>query len=141
MNQTYPNNVYDWDPEKGYTDLDFDDYIPRRPLGSSANLRLYKCIKWVFVGAGAHLGLTVILDAQIENYYCSSTSSTGFKVILANPIETPKMADFGFLISPGFETRVTIDPSIREASHSLRNVPINQRQCYFSNERPLQYYR
>ncbi|XP_050307294.1 pickpocket protein 28-like [Anthonomus grandis grandis] len=124
LNQTYPSNVYDWNAEKGFEDIDYGDYIPRRPLG-----------------AGAHLGLSVILDAQINNYYCSSTRSTGFKVILSNPIETPKMADFGFLISPGYETRVSIEPNIREATVSLRGVPIEKRQCYFSNERPLQYYR
>ncbi|XP_066261767.1 pickpocket protein 28-like [Euwallacea similis] len=124
LNQTYPENVYDWNAEKGFKDMKYGEYIPRRPLG-----------------AGAHLGLTVILDAQVDNYYCSSTRSTGFKVILSNPIETPKMADFGFLISPGLETRVTIEPSIREATSSLRSVPIINRQCYFSNERPLQYYR
>ncbi|XP_030758076.1 LOW QUALITY PROTEIN: pickpocket protein 28-like, partial [Sitophilus oryzae] len=97
LNQTYPSNVYDWNPETGFTEADTGDSIPRRPLG-----------------AGAHLGLSVILDANIENYYCSSTHSTGFKVILSNPIETPKMADYGFLISPGFETRISIDPSVRE---------------------------
>lgn len=40
MNQTYPNNVYEWNPEKGYMDLDFDEYIPRRPLGSFAIAKL-----------------------------------------------------------------------------------------------------
>ncbi|KAL1491279.1 hypothetical protein ABEB36_011898 [Hypothenemus hampei] len=124
LNQTYPSNVYDWHAEKGFKEVVADNSIPRRPLG-----------------AGAHLGLSIVLDAQVENYYCSSTRSVGFKVILSNPIETPKMADFGFLISPGFETRVTIVPSVREATASLRDVPIEKRQCYFSNERPLLYYR
>lgn len=64
-----------------------------------------------------------------------------FKVLLANPIETPKITQFGFLISAGLETRVIINPSIREASHSLQRLPVYQRQCYFSNERYLQYYR
>lgn len=32
------------------------------------------------LGAGAHLGLTVVLDAKVDNYFCSSTSSVGFKV-------------------------------------------------------------
>ncbi|CAG9771852.1 unnamed protein product [Ceutorhynchus assimilis] len=124
LNQTYPSNVYDWHAEKGFQDTDYGDYIPRRPLG-----------------AGAHLGLSIILDAQINNYYCSSTRSVGFKVMLSNPIETPKMADFGFLISPGFENRITVQPVVREATATLRDIAIEKRQCYFSNERPLQYYR
>lgn len=41
----------------------------------------WKCwIIWRLSGAGAHLGLSVILDAQVANYHCSSTRSIGFKV-------------------------------------------------------------
>jgi acid-sensing ion channel, other len=34
-------------------------------------------------GAGSHMGLSIILDANVNEYYCSSTSSSGFKV--SNP--------------------------------------------------------
>lgn len=51
------------------------------------------------------------------------------------------MADFGFLISPGTESRIAISPVVREATPALRNIDISKRQCYFSNERPLKYYR
>ncbi|KAG5869552.1 hypothetical protein JTB14_002297 [Gonioctena quinquepunctata] len=126
LNQTYPNNVYDWNPETGFTEEDSgdEDVVPKRPLG-----------------AGSHLGLTVVIDAQIDEYYCSSTSSIGFKIILSNPIETPKMAAFGSLLSPGVEVRYSITPSVREASDTLRSIPLKKRQCYFANERRLQYYR
>ncbi|XP_018575693.2 pickpocket protein 28 [Anoplophora glabripennis] len=126
LNQTYPSNVYDWNPEKGFTEEETGDEntVPKRPLG-----------------AGSHLGLSLILDAQVDNYYCSSTSSIGFKIILSNPIETPKMADFGSLLSPGMEVRFSITPSVREAADNLRSIPIKKRQCYFSNERRLSYYR
>lgn len=30
--------------------------------------------------AGSHMGLTVILDAGLDDYYCSSGNSAGFKV-------------------------------------------------------------
>ncbi|KAJ8913266.1 hypothetical protein NQ315_012884, partial [Exocentrus adspersus] len=92
-------------------------------------------------GAGAHLGLSLVLDAQVNDYYCSSTDSIGFKVILSNPIETPKVADFGSLLSPGIEARFSITPSVREATSSLRSISIQNRQCYFLNERRLLYYR
>ncbi|XP_057651298.1 pickpocket protein 28-like [Diorhabda carinulata] len=127
LNQTYPENVYDWNPEIGFSnvgDYDNENMVPRRPLG-----------------AGAHLGLSVLLDAQIDEYYCSSTSSVGFKIIVSNPIETPKMADYGTLLSPGVEARFSIKPSIREASKNLRSIPLQKRQCYFASERKLVYYR
>ncbi|CAH0557483.1 unnamed protein product [Brassicogethes aeneus] len=125
LNRTYPEKVFDWSPENGFDEDETgeDDYIPRRPL------------------AGSHLGLSIVLDAQVEEYYCSSTSSIGFKIILANPLETPKMADYGFLLSPGTETRFALVPSIREASDTLKNIEISKRQCYFEGERPLRYYR
>lgn len=63
------------------------------------------------------------------------------QIILSNPIETPKMADFGTLLSPGVEARFSIMPTVREATDNLRSISINKRQCYFSNERRLSYYR
>lgn len=33
LNQSYPNNVYDWNPEIGYKNLQYEDYIPKKPLG------------------------------------------------------------------------------------------------------------
>lgn len=80
--------MYDWSPEKGFTEDETgdDDYIPRRPLG-----------------AGAHLGLTVILDAQINEYFCSSTSSIGFKVkqlLLVLLLRLQLMHVIGYIVEP-----------------------------------------
>lgn len=87
------------------------------------------------------MGLMLKLNADVANYYCSSTSSSGFKVLLHSPIETPKMANFGFFVSPGMETKVVISPKISEASELIRKVPILQRQCIFANEANLSYYK
>lgn len=65
----------------------------------------------------------------------------GLQVRLHNPVETPKVADFGFLVSAGEEYRVTIRPIISNASPSLRKIPENKRQCLFSNEKYLKFYR
>lgn len=37
LNQTYPDNVFDWNPETGFkTELSPDDnFIPKRPLGKN----------------------------------------------------------------------------------------------------------
>lgn len=51
------------------------------------------------------------------------------------------MADFGSLLSPGLEARYAITPSVREASDKLRDIALQQRQCYFANEKRLQYFR
>ncbi|KAG7200622.1 hypothetical protein KM043_001178 [Ampulex compressa] len=154
LNITFPFNSSDWNPEDGY-DLDVQpDTIPWRPYG-----------------AGQFYGLTLVLDADIKEYYCSSTASVGFKVgsrtvvkgyagfrlrviasfisscsiklvmLLHNPVETPKIADFAFAVTPGEETRVIVTPRISTASRTILSIPQRKRKCFFTSERKLRYYR
>lgn len=92
-------------------------------------------------GAGSHLGLYVILNSDLADYYCSATNSAGFKVLLHNPTETPRISDFGTLIAPGYETRIIVSPRISTASRMIRKIPTQQRQCMFSSESNLSYFR
>ncbi|GJQ80853.1 hypothetical protein Trydic_g14114 [Trypoxylus dichotomus] len=124
LNETYPSEVYDWTPEKGYTINVSSDALP-----------------WRSPGAGAHLGLSVVVDAQLDSYYCQTTNSAGFKVLLSNPIETPKMADFGFFMRPGVEARIVIKPNKVDSTDTLKHIDIEKRQCFFPEERFLQFYR
>lgn len=62
-------------------------------------------------------------------------------MLLHNPVETPKIADFGFAISPGKETRIVIRPTINSASRSIIRVPKKKRKCFFTSERTLRFYR
>jgi acid-sensing ion channel, other len=94
----------------------------------------------ILTGAGSHFGLSLLLDGDVGNYYCSSTSSSGFKALLHSPIETPKLANFGFFIEPGRETKIVITPKISEATDLIRKVPMQQRQCVFAVENNLSYY-
>lgn len=111
-----------WTPEKGYFKSEKKPYpMPVR-------------------GPGSNMGLSLILNADVANYYCSTTSSSGFKVLLHSPIETPKMANFAFFVSPGLETKIVITPKISEASELIRKVPVQQRQCIFADEASLSYY-
>jgi hypothetical protein len=64
-----------------------------------------------------------------------------FQLLLHNPVETPKIADFGSLIAPGREYRVEISPIINNATRSLSNVKEAARQCAYSAERYLRFYR
>lgn len=104
-------------------------------------LRLATTFRFYFPGSGSHLGLTVILNANTDDYHCSSTNSAGFKILLHNPIETPKIADYGISITPGYETRIIVTPNLFDTSDALRRVPRNVRQCVFENEYQLSYYR
>lgn len=63
MNLTFPLPAVDWTPETGY------------PADAPPN-----GFPWKPKGVGVNHGLTLILDANIAEYYCASTYSTGFKV-------------------------------------------------------------
>ncbi|XP_076229162.1 pickpocket protein 28 isoform X2 [Nomia melanderi] len=124
LNNTYPYNSIDWNPETGYDDSVLAESIPWRPYG-----------------AGQYYGLTLVLDADIAEYYCSSTASVGFKMLLHNPVETPKIAEYAFAITPGEETRILVTPQISTAMKTIINVPQKKRKCFFTSERKLLYYR
>lgn len=87
------------------------------------------------------MGLTLMLDVSANEYYCSSTDSYGFKILLHSPNELPKISNYGTAIAKGFETRVVIEPTLSESSYSIRSIPQRIRQCVFENENDLQFYR
>ncbi|KAK5646219.1 hypothetical protein RI129_004683 [Pyrocoelia pectoralis] len=124
LNLSFQHVVDDWNPERGY--------LPNSSLNA---------LPWRAQGPGTHLGLTLVLDAQLSSYYCSSSTGVGFKVLAHNPLETPKMADFAILIAPGLEARVIVQPKIYDASYTIKNIDIKKRMCYFTKERSLQFYR
>lgn len=139
-----PDISIDWTPERGYPENVIKSAISPKPAaGSFDNIIISwnEKIKCFRLGSGSHLGLYVILNADVHDYYCSSTNSAGFKFLLHNPTETPRISDYGLLISPGRQTRIIITPKISTASRLIKKIPIEQRQCIFSNEANLTYFR
>ncbi|RVE50284.1 hypothetical protein evm_005119 [Chilo suppressalis] len=124
LNLTFPLPAVDWTPEDGY------------PPDAPAN-----GFPWRPKGIGTNHGLTLILDANIAEYYCASTKSVGFKILLHNPTETPKIANLGDIYGPGMEARVSIQPRILDAQPDLRTIDIDKRLCLFSSETNLVFYR
>lgn len=64
-----------------------------------------------------------------------------FQLLLHSPVDTPKISEFGSLIAPGREYRIKITPTINNATRSLRYMKEAARQCAYSGERYLQFYR
>lgn len=103
-NANYSKGVaIDWTPERGYPKEMPENGFPRQAAGS-----------------GHNMGLTVGLNCDVSNYYCSSTNSYGFKILLHAPTETPKVKNFGFFVAPGTEVRVVVTPRINTASELIR---------------------
>lgn len=147
-------HAIDWTPEKGFRPRDIQRFYPRPGVGKCicSNFRTTKyihhnqssdvCVCYVLTkGSGSHLGLTVILNSNTDDYHCSSTNSAGFKILFHSPIELPKIADYGISVTPGYETRVIVTPNLYDTSNNLRRVPREVRQCVFENEYDLSYFR
>lgn len=92
------------------------------------------------VGIGESLGLRLILDVESEEYYCSSSDSVGFKILLHNPLEVPNMREIGLLLPPGHETKVRIQAEKVESEKYVRYISKNSRNCLFENEMRLELY-
>lgn len=92
------------------------------------------------VGIGESLGLSLILDVESEEYYCSASDSIGFKILLHNPLEVPNMREIGLLLSPGRETKIRIQPEKVESEKYLRFISKYSRKCLFENEERLEMY-
>ncbi|XP_052863803.1 pickpocket protein 28 [Anopheles cruzii] len=112
-----------WTPEGGFAERPTNRTYPR-----------------VIPGPGVAMGLAMVLDANVSDYYCSSTSSTGFKIIFHSPSETPKITDYAQYIPVGSESRIIITPKINDAASQIRKVSQEVRQCVFANEANLSYY-
>uniref|UniRef100_A0A1I8NYL2 Pickpocket protein 28-like n=1 Tax=Stomoxys calcitrans TaxID=35570 RepID=A0A1I8NYL2_STOCA len=114
----------DWHPENGYPKDLPKRFYPRKAVGS-----------------GISNGLTLVLNGDIDDYYCSSTNGPGFKVQLHNPIDSPQIKETGLSVSLGYQTSFRINAIKDEAQPTLRSISPKDRQCYFSNERPLSYFQ
>ncbi|XP_037911902.1 pickpocket protein 28-like [Hermetia illucens] len=113
-----------WTPESGYPKALPNDYYPAAAIGT-----------------GYSMGLTVILNAEIAEYYCSSTNGAGFKFLLHSPIETAEVGDNGFSLQVGHETRAVISPIVSEATDTIRDLSQRDRQCLFNSEIDLSYFK
>lgn len=87
------------------------------------------------------MGLTLLLNVAEDEYFCSSTNSFGFKVMLHSPNELPKISYQAVALPNGYETRLIVIPTLSESSYSVRKVPRQIRQCLFESENNLQFYR
>lgn len=66
-------NANDWTPEKGIA----SERLKNEGFGSPRPV----------LGTGTNLGLSIVVDVGIDEYYCSSTNSYGFKILLHSPVK------------------------------------------------------
>ena len=53
------------------------------------------------IAPGLHMGLSITLNTQVEESYCTEFQSEGLKALLHVPMSQPEMVEYGFAITPG----------------------------------------
>ncbi|KAF5280680.1 hypothetical protein FQA39_LY05328 [Lamprigera yunnana] len=136
LKYNYPIMVENWNPERGFDKDPVFESVPWRVEGGCdiLILKFYERI----LGSGEYFGLTLVLDANLDEYYCSSTESTGFKMTLYNPIENMGYPRFIPLHRECYFQFIT---TVKDAEEDVRSVDIKNRRCYFNHEKYLRYFR
>ncbi|XP_041982502.1 uncharacterized protein LOC121735666 [Aricia agestis] len=130
LNTDYPylnnaNKTYSWTLETGYFPNTTLDAYPYR--GS---------------GYGVKAGLTFLLRAKQEelDYLCKGPVQ-GFKILLHNPAELPRVSQQYFRAPLSQEVIAAVKPKMMTTSDGLKPYDPTRRQCYFPSERYLRYFK
>ncbi|XP_039756123.1 pickpocket protein 28-like [Pararge aegeria] len=93
-------------------------------------------------GYGAKAGLTFLLKAKKGelDYLCKGPVQ-GFKILLHNPAELPRLSQQYFRSPLSQEVVVAVKPKMMTTSEGLKPYDPSRRQCYFPSERYLQYFK
>ncbi|XP_073811883.1 uncharacterized protein [Musca autumnalis] len=95
----------DWNLETGYPMQLPSTYYPRPTYGT-----------------GISMGLILILNAEVDEYYCSSSSGAGFKVNHGSPVDRPIISEGDVTVRLSSETRFCIDTLLTESSPAIRSL-------------------
>ncbi|XP_045451668.1 uncharacterized protein LOC123660657, partial [Melitaea cinxia] len=119
------NKSLTWTLENGYPPNTPLETYPHRGIGSAENG-----------------GLTLLLKAakKFFDYLCSGATQ-GFKVVLHNPAEFPRLSQQYIRIPLGQDVVVAVKPKMMTTSEGLKPYNPIRRQCYFPSERYLRFFK
>ena len=63
--------------------------------------------------------IQVTLNSRVNEEFCTSFQSSGFKGLLHVPISQPEMVEYGFALSPGTENFLDLNPKTIRAGCEL----------------------
>lgn len=90
---------------------------------------------------GLNMDLYFHLNDWQSNYNCSTPSTKHFKLYLHHPDEFIGVFSRPIDIGAGQLVSLLIDPSVIATPIDLSKFNVNQRECYFTFERPLKYFK
>lgn len=119
-------NVTHWTLENGYK-------------GRSGDKAIYTIRVFSAKQSTALVVYLRLFDHDLE-YVCRSLVP-GFKIFLHTPGEILAMSRKSFRVPILEEAQISITPALTTTANSLRSYKPSQRQCFFSTERQLRFFK
>jgi acid-sensing ion channel, other len=96
----------------------------------------------VYPQSGSTYSLISVLkvDKRMNDSLCKGPIQ-GFKIYLHLPIEAPQISKHYYHVPPEHLAQIYINPRMITTAPELRDLPVEKRQCYFSDERHLRFFR
>jgi amiloride-sensitive sodium channel len=113
-----------WNIERGYLD--------------NSNIMTYP---WRALLSGASNGFTVYLLVDNENIDFMCKQIQGYKVVLHSPVRMPRLNQEYFRIPLDHAVVASVHPVVITTSQEVKTFDVAKRNCYFSSERKLKYFR
>lgn len=88
-------------------------------------------------GAGQFVGLDAYIQIGTADYVSYSKSYYGVSILVHGSDEFPQSSDHTAFGQPGDDVTVAVVPTVVVSEPSVRDLPLRQRGCYFSDELDL----
>uniref|UniRef100_A0A182WDQ1 Pickpocket n=1 Tax=Anopheles minimus TaxID=112268 RepID=A0A182WDQ1_9DIPT len=87
-------------------------------------------------------GAIVLMKAHQKNreYICSGALQ-GYKVTIHPPDEFPRLSEYHIRVPPMQAVSIIVKPRLLTTQKNLHRYPPTKRQCFFSDERKLRFFR
>ncbi|KAJ8970151.1 hypothetical protein NQ317_019422 [Molorchus minor] len=115
-----------WTRDNGYSDNAQKDTYPRRAL---------------FAGADNALSLAFFHYGPDTDYVCASNEVQGYRISLHTPDTIPLLKKQYFQVPFDQDVLAAVTPKMMKTSSGVKNFPVEDRDCYLSNEKPLEYFQ
>lgn len=113
-----------WTLEKGYKTNAFDTY-PERVFGPGEKF-------------GLHIKILLMHGDAEQGKFCRT--NPGYKIFLHPPVEFPQVSKQHIRVIHENHIVISVKPNLMTTSEGLAKYTPERRQCYFNNERNLQFF-
>jgi acid-sensing ion channel, other len=96
----------------------------------------------VYPRPGSKYGLNFFLQihSRLVDNACKDPIQ-GFKVYVHMPNESPQVSKHYYIAPYEQDVQFFVDPRVIRSASEVRDFPVSKRQCYFSNERYLRFFK